>query len=166
MKKILIFISLFSFVSYSQTYNDVMSINSEKMFLKVVIENGYEFDSTTDNDWITYGFNIVRDSIDGNKSTKWSSYNIKDDRFYFGFSRNSILANFLGLEDDNSENLYDKIVEKIKNNCKYFDIIKYKNSKGSEQDYVCYSCSDSKYKGKIGFMISEGWGVIRHFPNN
>jgi hypothetical protein len=28
---------------------------------------------------------------------------------------------------------------------------------------VCYSCSESKYKGKIGFMVSKGWGYIRHF---
>ena len=28
---------------------------------------------------------------------------------------------------------------------------------------MCYSCSESKYKGKIGFKVSEGWGYIRHF---
>ncbi|GIR82093.1 MAG: hypothetical protein CM15mP83_8190 [Flavobacteriaceae bacterium] len=32
-------------------------------------------------------------------------------------------------------------------------------------DYVTYSCSESTYKGKIGFVVSEGVGLIRHFPN-
>ena len=29
-------------------------------------------------------------------------------------------------------------------------------------DFVCYSCSQSKYKGKIGFTMSDGSGIIKH----
>ena len=43
MKQLLL-ILLIPIISYSQiSYKDVMSINSEKMFKKVMIENGYEF---------------------------------------------------------------------------------------------------------------------------
>jgi hypothetical protein len=136
-----------------------MSIKSVDMFKKVVIENGYEYDSMDDDGWLSYGFNIVRDSIEGNKSSKWSSYNTKDDRFTLSFGRRSVLGNFLGTEDDTSQNPYDLIVKDIKEKCKYYKIINYKGT-----DYVTYSCSESSYKGKIGFVVSEGSGIIRHFP--
>lgn len=155
---ILLFIPLLGVSQVS--YNDVMSINSEKMFKKVMIENGYELESETDGKTI-YGFDIVRDSIDGSKSSKWSYY-FDDDEFVLSFSRNTPLSEFLNLKEDRSGNEYDLIVEEIKKNCKYYDIIESKNDDGVS-DFVCYSCSESKYKGKIGFMVSKGWGYIRHF---
>ena len=159
MKKLLVLLFV-PILSYSQiSYKDIMSIKSVDMFKKVVIENGYEYDSMDDDGWLSYGFNIVRDSIEGNKSTKWGSYNTKDDRFTFTFGRRSVLGNFLGTEDDTSQNPYDLIVKDIKEKCKYYKIINYKGT-----DYVTYSCSESSYKGKIGFVVSEGSGIIRHFP--
>ena len=149
MKKLILLLLLIPFISFSQTYKDVMSIKSEDMFKKVAIENGYEFDNIDEDDWITYGFNITRDSIKGNKSSKWMHYNSKDDRFVLEFSRESF---------DNFKNPYDLIVNNIKQKCKYYKII---NNNGI--DFVTYSCSESSYKGKIGFMISEGRGVIRQF---
>ena len=163
--KLLLLILLIPIISYSQiSYKDVMSINSEKMFKKVMIENGYEF-GQSDEDDVIYGFDIVRDSIDGMKSSKWGRYGVKDDSFTVSFSRNSSLNTFLNLKEDRSENEYDLIVKEIKKNCKYFDVITYTNEDDEDSDYVCYSCSESKYKGKIGFMISEGWGYIKHFVN-
>jgi hypothetical protein len=164
MKKLLLLL-LIPIISYSQiSYKDVMSINSQKMFKKVMIENGYEFGQSDEVD-IIYGFDIVRDSIDGMKSTKWGRYGADDDGFTLSFSRNTQLNTFLNLKEDRSENEYDLIIKEIKKNCKYFDIITYTTEEDEELDYVCYSCSESKYKGKIGFMISEGWGYIRHFVN-
>ena len=158
MKKMLILLLFIPILSYSQiSYKDVMSIKSVDTFKKVVIENGYEFDST-DDDWITYGFNISRDSIDGNQSTKWGFYDTYDGMFMLQFSRTSVVGEFFGSED-NSENPYDLIVEDIKEKCKYYKIINFGGT-----DYVTYSCSESLYKGKIGFMIEEGWGFITHFP--
>ena len=74
--------------------------------------------------------------------------------------RRTLLGEFFGTEDDTSENPYDLIVKDIKKNCKYYKIINYNGT-----DYVSYSCSESTYKGKIGFVVSEGSGLIRHFPN-
>jgi hypothetical protein len=159
MKKLflLLFIPI---LSYSQiSYKDVMSINSEDTFKKVVIENGYEFNDIDEEGWITYGFNIERDSIEGNKSSKWGAYNKNDGKFTFQFNRRTLLGNFLGSEDDTSKNRYDLIVKDIKEKCKYYKIINYNGI-----DYVTYSCSESSYKGKIGFVVSEGSGIIRHFP--
>ena len=158
MKKLILLLLLIPFISFSQTYKDVMSIKSEDMFKKVAIENGYEFDNIDEDDWITYGFNIVKDSIEENKSSKWMSYNSKDDRFTLALSRRSSIDELIGLETNHSENPYDLIVNNIKQKCKYYKII---NNNGI--DFVTYSCSESSYKGKIGFMISEGQGVIRQF---
>ena len=55
------------------------------------------------------------------------------------------------------DNLYNIIIEKIKKNCKYYDVL---NENGD--DYVCYSCPQSTYKGKIGFTKSDGSGMIKH----
>ena len=160
MKKLilLLFIPL---VSFGQTYKEVMSIDSVEMFMKVAIENGYEFDNVDEDEWVTYGYNIDRDSIEGNKSAKWINYNQKDHRFSLAFSRTNIISNFFGSDSDNSENPYDLIVKDIKEKCKYYKIL---NHNGTA--YVTYSCSESSYKGKIGFVIQEGWGIIRHFPRD
>lgn len=156
MKKILFVLLFIPIVSYSQiTFSDIMSINSEDTFKKVVIENGYEFDSVDENGGFWYGLNIKRDSI-GNKSSQWGGYSKINGEFNFQFSRKS--KSLFGKESTTiTETPYDSIVEEIKKNCKYYKIINFK-----ETDYVCYSCSQSTYKGKIGFVIDEGWGVIRH----
>ena len=158
MKKLLILLLLPLF-SFSQTYKDVMSIKDVDTFKKVAIENNYEFDQIDDEGWIDYGFNIQKDSIEGSKSTKWMYYNPKDDRFLLMFSRDYLLANFFGTEADTSENPYDIIVKNIKSKCSYYKILNYKGD-----DYACYSCPESSYKGKIGFMVKENWGGFLHFP--
>ena len=40
-----------------------MSIKSLDTFKKVSIENNYEFDNVDEDDWVTYGYDIDRDSI-------------------------------------------------------------------------------------------------------
>ncbi|MBT4996109.1 MAG: hypothetical protein HOM88_06530 [Hellea sp.] len=66
--KRLILLLFIPILSYSQiSYKDVMGIKSVDTFKKVVIENGYEYDSMDDDGWLTYGFNIVKDSIEGSK---------------------------------------------------------------------------------------------------
>jgi hypothetical protein len=158
MKKLILLLLFIPLVSFGQTYKDVMSISSVDMFKKVLIENGYEYNSTL-NDWITYGFNIKWDDNEGrNKSSRWAYYNLKDDRFNLNFSRTDLVSSFFGSEPDNSENPYDLITETIKEKCKYYKI---QNLKGV--DYVAYNCSESSYKGKIGFAVSEGKGIIMHF---
>ena len=54
------------------------------------------------------------------------------------------------------ETIYDEIVKNIKEKCKYHKVINYDGI-----DYVTYSCSESTKE--IGFVISEGMGLIRHF---
>ena len=162
MKKLLILLLFIPLVSFGQSYKDVMSISSVDMFKKVAIENGYEF-SQNDGDWVDYGFNIIKDSINGDRSSKWLYYNTKDDKFILRFARTSVLNNITNAllntsSDENPETPYDLITKDIKEKCKY-----YKIQSNNGIDFVTYSCSDSSYKGKIGFAISDGEGIIRHF---
>ena len=112
MKKLLILLLLPLF-SFSQTYKDVMSIKDADTFKKVAIENNYEFTDEAEEGWVTYGYNIVKDSINGNKSSKWANYRPKDDKFVLTFSKSS----FFGTSD---ETQYDKIYESVKDKCSYY----------------------------------------------
>ena len=159
MKKLILLFLLIPLVSLGQSYKDLMSINSADMFKKAVIENGYEFSSEKDGN-ITYGFNILKDSIDGDKSIKWAYYHTTNNRWSFSFSRNNMFSSMasalLGASSEETPNSpYDTIVDEIKEKCKYFKI---QNINGV--DYVTYTCSESTYKGKIGFAINDGSGII------
>ena len=77
MRKILLLLLFIPLVSFGQTYKDVMPIGSVDMFVKVAIENGYEFDSVDEEEWVTYGYNIDRDSIEGKNSNKWIHHKSK-----------------------------------------------------------------------------------------
>jgi len=132
-------------LSYSQiTYEDIMSINSVKTFKRVVIEGGYEF-AYEKHGWLNYGKNLEKDYADEYKATEWCRYEKNTSNFRFlWFDLKQYYLN----------------VENIKEKCKFYDVHNYYGT-----DYVCYSCSESKYKGKIGFVIEDGDGYIRHFGN-
>ena len=152
MKNLLLLLFV-PFISFSQTFKDIMSINSVDMFKKVAIENGYEYDGVIEDVTVSYGFDISRDSVEGDKASKWMKYKLTDDSFGLKLAR----TNFFEIFDP--KNPYDLIVKNIKQKCKYYKIINYNGT-----DYVTYSCSESSYKGKIGFVVSDGVGLIRHFP--
>ena len=160
MKKLLFLLFFLPSVSFGQTYNEIMSINSLDTYKKVVIENGYEYANLDEDEWVTYGFDVARDSTNKMISAKiFTSYNTKDHRWSFQIPM-TFEVFFVKEETENASKYYS-ITKEIKANCKYYKILNYK-----EADYVSYSCSESSYKGKIGFVISEGYGIIRHFPED
>jgi len=122
-------------------------VNSLDGFIKVMIENKYEFNDVDENDNVSYGFNLVKDEENGNKSEKWGSYN-EDGSWIIQFNDRKTIIYKRGD--------YDDIVESIKDKCSYVDIV--------DGLYVSYSCEESEFDGKIGFMISDSNGYIRYFP--
>ncbi len=160
MKKLLFLLVFIPILSFSQTYKDVMSIKSVDTYKKVVIENDYEYGGI-DGDWIRYGFDVTRDSTNTIISAKIiTAYNTKDNRWSFQIPMH-YPGFFSAKKETENASKYYSITKEIKVNCKYYKILNYK-----EDDYVSYSCSESSYKGKIGFVISEGFGIIRHFPED
>ena len=155
MKRLLL-LFLIPTLSYSQiTFEDIMSINSEKTFKRVMIENDFELDVEPSVDKIWYGIDIEKDSVNGNQSVLWGSYYKRNGEFRFKFS--IVNKDWLGSEIDVSKHPYNLIENKIKKNCEFYDIIE-----EFGDDYSCYSCPQSKYKGKIGFTTTDGGGIIRH----
>ena len=154
MKKLILLLFI-PFVCFSQTYEELMSINSVDMLKKVSIENGYQPYAENDES-VFYGFNIVKDSIE-DKMNKALIYDKKQDMFMFSVYKE---ISFFGVKTSIDETEYDLIVDKIKNKCTYHKIIK----KDSGYNFVTYSCSDSSFKGKIGFAIIDGFGFILNFP--
>tara|TARA_B110000027_G_scaffold117844_1_gene129452 strand:+ start:65 stop:535 length:471 start_codon:yes stop_codon:yes gene_type:complete len=152
----IIILFIFPVITFGQiSFADVMSIKTMDSFKKVVIENGYEF--STEDVSVNYGYALIKDTINGDKATHWAAYGISDNDFVFAFM---IKSNKFFESDYVSESPYFIIVEDIKKKCFYNGIVDHKGN-----DYVSYSCSQSSYKGKIGFMIEERAGVIRQFPN-
>jgi hypothetical protein len=151
MKKIIILL-LIPIISFSQTFNELKMINSLDDFKKVMIENKYEFDEIDSDGMWLYGFNRMEvDSLGNKGSEKWGMFS-KDGSWKIQFNKRN---NFLYPLGD-----YDEIVENIKDECIYVGIEKFYEN----YDYVTYSCNESKFDGKIGFMISDGRGNIRYFP--
>ena len=148
MKKLLLILFI-PIISFSQTFEELSIIDSLDDFKKVMIENKYEFDSVDDDERVIYGFNLTKDSINGNKSEKWGSYSKDGSWSLLFFDRKTIIY---------QRGDYDDIVEGIKDSCSYVDI--------EDELYVSYRCEDSKLDGKIGFMISDSNGYIRYFPKN
>ena len=155
---ILLFIPLLSFSQI--TYKDVMSINSLNQFKRIMIEKNYEYDKSKESDdIIIYGYEITRDSIKGNKAKSWGYYNLKNNNWEIKLSVQSIFGGFLKSTDDYKVP-YHLITENIKKKCRFYKVIK---DKRNDIDFATYSCSESSYKGKIGFAIYEGQGIIKHF---
>ena len=134
------------------TYNDIASINTLQSFQRVVIENNFEL-STSTNDTITvYGHNLIKDST-GERANQWAYYKPESTGFIFVFVLNDLSRL---IQSSELSSPYYKTIEEIKSSCSFYKII---------DNYSCYSCPQSKYRGKIGFKLMDGNGMIRHFPN-
>jgi len=133
-------------------YRDLISINSLHSFQRVVIENNFELSSSSNDTLMIYGYNLSKDSSD-EKANQWAYYNQESTGFLFVFVLNEFSRLMLGEEYSSP---YYKTTDEIKTNCTFYKII---------DNYSCYSCSKSTYKGKIGFKLMDGNGMIRHFPD-
>ena len=155
MKK-LILLLIIPIFTYSQTYNELMGIESINDFKRVMIENGYEMD--VDNDTkVVFGYNLVGEGHK-KKSEKWGMYFKESKVMFYQFNETPI--DILRRFGD-----YDDIVDNIKSKCEYDDIIVVDEEGGMGSEYVGYICSESNLDGKFGFMVSDSSGIVIYFPN-
>ena len=159
MKKLILLLFI-PFVSFGQTYNELISINSLDTWKKVVSENGYEYVywGEGNEDWVTYGFGVMKDSTNAASTVQIvAAYNIKDGRFSFQMPMK--YQNFIGaMVDTEMSKTYNALTKDIKANCEYSEIINYK-----EDDFVVYTCSNRKFGFAIGI---SGFGIVRYFPED
>jgi|TARA_B110000459_G_C16421218_1_gene407530 hypothetical protein len=165
MKKLILLLMLIPLISFGQiiSYNDVMSISSVNMFKKVVIENGFQ----------KYNESLTVEMNEQMKSTY--AYGLKKGNtleedtaqiigvFYAGrFSFGFYDINFVTGVDALSKLLdtgYDKIFSEVKEKCMYSEIVEI-----GGKDYEAYKCNDAEFKGRIGFVKSQGFKWITQVP--
>jgi len=151
MKKLLLILLFIPFVSFSQTFENVMSINSIDDFKRVAIENGYELYEEDDTQ-VFYVYNLVKEEDKEDTVERTLTYFKGVNRFYFAIYKKITL---LGKTITKDNTLYDELVNEIKTKCTYNKI-----SKPKEIDFVTYKCSEYKDNLEIGFAIKDGWGLI------
>lgn len=151
MKRLLLLL-IIPTISYSQiTYEDILSINSEKIFKKVMIENNCVFDSVGENGVILY---TSDDEI------SFYSFFPEDNTWLFMLSKTDLLGLVLGVDLNDSKSSYDLIFDSVKDKCVYYDIINV-----NDVDFVCYNCSGSTDSIKVGFTsMDNNYGLIKSFP--
>ena len=151
MKKLLLLLFI-PFVSFSQTFEDIMSINSIDDFKRVAIENGYEPNEESDI-IVIYVYNLVKEEGKDDLVDRTLTYIKGTNRFYLAVYKKITL---LGKTITRDNTLYDEIMDEIKTKCTYNKI-----SKQRVIDYVTYKCSEYNDNLEIGFAINDGWGLIK-----
>ena len=144
-QKIIILFALFAVPlhSFAQIdYDDLMQMNSLDMFKKACIENDLQYSNQSNSYETLYNEN----GGDSDYSYIWAWY--EGDRFFL-------------LYNPAKSQEYYAILNEIKAKCSYSKIQRYLGN-----DFVLYSCVESKYKGKIGVTHVDGQYHIRQFPED
>ncbi|MDC0506814.1 hypothetical protein OAN56_02715 [Flavobacteriaceae bacterium] len=144
MKKLLLLLLFIPLVSFGQTFDEIMKMNSEDIFVRYMVENGFEIDLNNINkELIQYKLNPV---LIG-KNSSWDAMATfeKPGIFNIGFN----------LASSDSKIKYTKIYNQIKEKCTYG------NSKNGTVTYYC------KWKEDYQKMISVmNFNNIRMFSSS
>ena len=137
MKKLLLLLFI-PFVSFGQDFDDLKQIDSEKQFKRVMFENEYAQIKNELTYRLTYAFNY-NDSSE--QASLWANFYLNSGLMLFQMVRNY---------DGSSNERFTRILEQVKRECTFYDFY---DNYGDE--YICYTCPNSKYKGKIGFSRGD-----------
>ena len=144
MKKLILLLLFIPLVSFGQTFDEIMKMNSEDIFVRYMVENGFEIDLNNINkELIQYKLNPVL--IGKNSSWDASATFEKPGFFNIGFN----------LASSDSKIKYTKIYNQIKEKCTYG------NSKNGTVTYYCKWKED--YKKMISVM---NFNNIRMFTSS
>ena len=152
MKKLILLFALlvfaFGFGQNSDTFNfdDIRKLSSAKLFKKFCFENEFSNVESTDS------YLMYAKGYDSDKETAniWAYYYYNDNTFLMKFARN-----LFGSANPSFQNTLNQ----VKKLCKFYDFKDF-----GDDEYICYSCTNSSYKGKIGFFRSkDGYDNIKTF---
>ena len=159
MKKLLIFLFLtptFFLAQDQLTFNDILKIKNQDVFLKTVIEKGYS-EGNSNGEKIYYGKGLSKDK---SEATDWAEFTSLTSEFYFEQSNLEYSRKY----SKGKKCYYDLIVSEIKNTCEYNKVMKHSSIKNGPVNFTTYKCPGAKYKGYLGFAQVDGNGVIQLFP--
>ena len=153
MKKLLILLLLPLF-SFSQTFDDLMGIDSEETFVKTMIEIGFER-IDTEEDVTTYAYNPTYEDGQETKSSLWVYHTpIEQGGVIF---LQIMTKDFFGSES-NSE--YTKIFDIAKEKCEYAELVPNEFVEGDQM--VMYACEMDSNPSGIAFSKKDGTGYISY----
>ena len=141
MKKLLLISALLVFAfgfgqdSEDFDFNDLKNINSAKLFKKFCFENEFTKVERQQGYNLTYAKGY---DFDNDEANVWATYYPINNTFAIKLFR------YL---DDSSHKSFNNVLNQVKKDCKFYD---FKDWGGDE--YICYSCPNSSFKGKIGFL--------------
>ena len=147
MKQLLLILFFFPLLIYSQEsllFYDIKQINSKQMFLKVVLENGFEknVEKTKDSE-LVYVYNLT-EKDDGIEGSTFAYYYPLAETFSFYFYEGN----------SESSRVFEGIINKIQSECVFKEV-------DEKSDIIYYSCSGSKYNGWIGYYEQKEWKIIK-----
>jgi tetratricopeptide (TPR) repeat protein len=119
------------------SFNDLKQISSKEIFLKTVIENGFQ-ERHHPNSYLSYGYNL-NTKIIPNTASIWSFF-YKNKDFSFSFLR----------ANTKSVKIYERIINDIQASCE-FRVVRESPSYGTDIFY--YSCPGSQ---KTEWLFYEG----------
>ena len=155
MKQLLTLLLLLPLFSFSQTYDELMSIDSKEKFVRTMVEIGYERISN-EGGMIVYAYSPTED--DGEvKSTIWV-YHFEQEDGGVVFLRIQV-KNLFGLEAEN--NSYDKLFDVAKERCEYETLIE--NVLDESDEMVNYGCDWEGTGRMIAFSKTDGEGNVAYF---
>ena len=161
MKKSIIFlILLIPLFSFSQSFDDIMSIDSKEQFIRIMVENGYERVSSSSDNQTIYAFDPSYDDEGEPSSTVFASH--------LKVAETSgavlILVQLKNLIGEMRDSQYDRIFDIAKTRCEYESLIEnIANEGGGEM--VQYKCDWNEDFGKavrrIAFSKKGGTGYVQ-----
>ena len=159
MKKLLLILLCLPMIGFGQNFdfNDIKKINSEKKFKVFALENLYSTMQTDLNDFWSIQYLYKFETDEYGKATGSPQSYIE------WYKQLNLFSLHFYLEYEDVNKTFELVINQIKSECEFYDIFQDESGKHQKifigkEEYVCYSCSSSKYKGKIGFSISENEG--------
>jgi len=150
MKK-LIFLLLIPIISFGQTYEDIVSIDSKEQFIRIGIENNYEINFNKDERVKM----ILQPSYDGDKAVKGRA------KAEFINNDEGLAAIFSFNQDSVQEkSKYDEIFSVVKRNHKFKEIL------GGNYNGEAASVYILDEKTDVAFFIEDGWCVVAILARN
>ena len=152
MKKIILlpalFVITFGFGQNSKVFDfkDLKNIGSAKLFKKFCFDKEFVKVKNIPNFELIYAQGYDSDTEQANV---WAKYSPKKRGFWIQLFRSY---------DGSANKSFENVLNQVKKVCKFYD---FKDSGNDE--YICYSCPNSSYKGKIGFLRSEESDIIAIF---
>ena len=137
--------------AYGQDFDlkDLLAINSEETFKRFTFEKGFVFEESIKENLLNeeqytlkYKYERRNYSNQTNEKIAEATYLNYEEKYWI-----------IGLSDDkweSSNRTFEKVIQQAKSNCEFKGF----RFSGLEE-YACYKCPNSKFKGELGFSRSS-----------